>query len=70
MLYTFRDGPDKTRFHIFLSPIYLIILFGLVSLAIVLKRVLNFNDCENACQELKREIETARVDLKTKGFKF
>lgn len=31
---------------------------------------MTFNDCTEAAKELKQDIEKARSDLKSKGFKF
>jgi dolichol-phosphate mannosyltransferase subunit 3 len=47
-----------------------LIAFGLVSLAILIYRVLTFNNCDEAAEELKNEIAEARKDLTSKGFKF
>lgn len=60
----------ETRLHILLSPIYAIIAFGLISFAIVVHRTATFNDCPEAAAELRRQIEEARKDLISKGFKF
>lgn len=51
-------------------PIYLFIMFGIYSIALVLYRVATFNDCPDAAKELRAEIEEARKDLASKGFKF
>ena len=44
-------------------------LFGLYSVSTIAVRVANFNDCEEAAIELKREIREAKADLKKKGLK-
>ena len=64
------EVTDGNRLHILLLPLYLVILFGLVSLFIVIYRTLTFNDCPEAYEELKRQIKEAKADLTTKGFKF
>ncbi|XP_033109659.1 dolichol-phosphate mannosyltransferase subunit 3-like [Anneissia japonica] len=51
-------------------PVYLIIVFGSYSLAVIGYRVATFNDCEEAAASLKQEIEEARRDLTKKGLKF
>lgn len=51
-------------------PLLFVVAFGLVSLVILVYRVLTFNNCDDAANELKNEIEEARKDLKSKGFKF
>lgn len=61
---------ESARFHVQLLPIYLVVLFGLVSAAIVLYRVATFNDCPEAYQELRGQIDQAKSDLKKKGIKF
>jgi len=60
----------EVRFHVFLSPVYFVIAVGLVSLVIVLYRTATFRDCPEAYEELRRQIEEARKDLKSKGFQF
>ncbi|KAJ8928888.1 hypothetical protein NQ314_018459 [Rhamnusium bicolor] len=52
------------------SPIIFVILFGLYALTVVLYRVYNFNDCEEAAVELQKEIQEAREGLTRLGFKF
>ncbi|XP_022095928.1 dolichol-phosphate mannosyltransferase subunit 3-like [Acanthaster planci] len=51
-------------------PVYLLIVFACFSLATIGYRVATFNDCEEAAESLKKEIEEARKDLKKKGFRF
>ena len=60
----------ELRLHITLIPLYILIVFGLISAAIVFYRVLTFNDCPEAYKELKREIIEAKEDLEKKGFRF
>ena len=33
-------------------------------------QLMTFNDCKEAADEIKQEIQTARRDLASKGFKF
>lgn len=61
--------PDN-QIHLFLIPVYFVIIFGLISAVIVIYRTFNFNDCPEAYEELKQEIQEARHHLETKGFKF
>ena len=65
-------GPldEFTKFHVLLSPVYLVILAGIVSASIVLYRTATFNDCPEAAAELKSQIKLAREDLVSKGFTF
>ena len=51
-------------------PIILLVIFAIYSLAVIIYRVSIFNNCEEASEELKKQIEEAKVDLKKKGFKF
>ncbi|KYN42325.1 Dolichol-phosphate mannosyltransferase subunit 3 [Trachymyrmex septentrionalis] len=48
-------------------PIISLFLFGLYAIAVVLFRVLTFNNCESAAIELQRQIEEAKKDLQSKG---
>merc|ERR1712141_27953 len=58
--------PNTTMFW----PVYLVILFGLYSIAVIGYRVYTFNNCPEAAEELQREIGEAKEDLKTKGMTF
>ncbi|XP_013420062.1 dolichol-phosphate mannosyltransferase subunit 3-like [Lingula anatina] len=55
---------------VWMAPIYAVICFGCWALATVGYRVVTFNDCEEAAEELKQQIEEAKKDLTSKGFKF
>lgn len=61
--------PDA-RQHVLLAPIYAVLAIGFVSFIIVVYRTATFNDCPEAAEELKRQIEEAKKDLAAKGFKF
>ncbi|XP_061902306.1 dolichol-phosphate mannosyltransferase subunit 3 [Entelurus aequoreus] len=50
-------------------PLYLLVSFGCYSLATVGYRVATFNDCDQAAEELQRQIREAKEDLKRKGLK-
>jgi dolichyl-phosphate mannosyltransferase polypeptide 3 len=52
------------------SPIYLLMSFACYSLAVISWEMINFRDCPEKAAELKKEIEMARADLKSKGMKF
>merc|ERR1712168_1728287 len=56
--------------HLYLFPIYLIIVFGLYSLSVIAYRVATFTDCTEDALELKRQIIEAKQDLLSKGFVF
>jgi len=50
-------------------PLILVAAFGVTSVAIIGKRVWDFNDCTEAAAELRKQIEEAKADLKSKGLK-
>ncbi|XP_071961139.1 dolichol-phosphate mannosyltransferase subunit 3-like [Antedon mediterranea] len=50
-------------------PVYLLIAFGSYSLIVIGYRVATFNDCEEAAESLRKEIEEAKQDLTKKGLK-
>lgn len=60
------------RYEIFVLTLPIIVagLFGIYAVFVVLYRVFTFNNCEEAAEELNKQIEQAREDLKSKGFKF
>ncbi|XP_055852946.1 dolichol-phosphate mannosyltransferase subunit 3 [Episyrphus balteatus] len=64
------NTTEKYLFEIQIFPILLILLFGLYATTTVTYRTLTFNDCPEASKELHDEIEEARRDLTSKGFKF
>ncbi|CAF0739787.1 unnamed protein product [Brachionus calyciflorus] len=61
---------DENFLWISLIPVGLIALFGIISLIIIAYRVSTFNNCDEAAKELLKEIDEAKKDLATKGFKF
>ena len=64
------EVPDTCMEVIYYSPIYLLMAFACYSLTVVGYRTATFNDCQEAAEELKKEIKEARKDLKNKGFTF
>ena len=60
------DYPNLT----FLWPLLLLIVFGIYSLLVICYRVVNFNDCPEAADELQKQIVEAKEDLKKKGLEF
>ncbi|KAH3717619.1 dolichol-phosphate mannosyltransferase subunit 3-like [Dreissena polymorpha] len=69
--YREQDGTStSTPTVVLFLPLYVIITFGLFSVAVIGYRVATFNDCIEAAKELQTEIEEAKADLKSKGFKF
>ncbi|KAF6201026.1 hypothetical protein GE061_005473 [Apolygus lucorum] len=57
------------RDFIAISPLILVILFGVYAVFVVLWRVATFNDCPEAAKELQEQIVQAKADLKKKGLK-
>ncbi|XP_069678263.1 dolichol-phosphate mannosyltransferase subunit 3 [Periplaneta americana] len=51
-------------------PIIIILMFGVYSAIVVLWRVYNFNNCEEAAKELQKEIQQAKRELRSKGIVF
>ncbi|XP_069141483.1 dolichol-phosphate mannosyltransferase subunit 3-like [Argopecten irradians] len=68
--YIETDLSNSYKDVILFLPLYLLIAFACVSLAIIGYRVAIFNDCVEASEELQQQIEEAKADLKKKGFKF
>lgn len=60
------DFPNAS----FLWPLGLVVLFGLWALTVIVYRVITFNDCQEAAEELQQQIKEAKEDLKKKGLKF
>lgn len=68
--YIKSDINDSTKDVILFLPVFVIIGFALYSVAVIAYRVATFNDCIEAAKELKVDIEDAKNDLTSKGFKF
>lgn len=62
-----KDADPIVKEFVFWSPLIFILAFGIVSVLIILYRVATFNDCEDAADELKKQIVEARADLRSKG---
>ncbi|XP_061787104.1 dolichol-phosphate mannosyltransferase subunit 3 [Nerophis lumbriciformis] len=63
------EVPHPYREVAWPMPLYLLVSFGCYSLATVGYRLATFNDCDQAAEELQRQIREAREDLKRKGLK-
>lgn len=61
---------DEWMFIIKPLPFIVVLMFGVYSLSVILWRVYNFNNCEDAAKELQMEIQEAKDDLRKKGFVF
>lgn len=64
------SAAEEWRHIILPLPLILLILFGVYAATVVLWRVYNFNNCEEAAKEMQQQIEQAKTDLRKKGFKF
>lgn len=53
-----------------LSPVIFAALFLAYAFAVIVYRVLTFNDCEYAAKELREQIVEAKEDLKNRGYRF
>ncbi|XP_053698316.1 dolichol-phosphate mannosyltransferase subunit 3 [Sabethes cyaneus] len=62
-----HDVFDDYRQEIMLSPLILLMFFGVYSVVVVLYRTFTFNDCDEAAKELFEEIKEAKMDLRSKG---
>ncbi|KAJ1524852.1 hypothetical protein ONE63_009719 [Megalurothrips usitatus] len=60
----------KHELFVLALPVILIGLFGIYAVTVVLYRVFTFNNCEEAAEELNKQIAEARKDLASKGFTF
>jgi len=65
-------APIPARFYsIFVAlPLWALVAFGSYSLASIGYSMLTFNECRDASEELKREVEMARAELTSKGLKW
>ncbi|XP_035901861.1 dolichol-phosphate mannosyltransferase subunit 3 [Anopheles stephensi] len=62
-----HDVLEQYMLEIQLSPIFLVLIFGLYSATVVLYRTFTFNNCEEAAKELMEQIKEAKADLRRKG---
>uniref|UniRef100_A0A1L8EI16 Dolichol-phosphate mannosyltransferase subunit 3 n=1 Tax=Haematobia irritans TaxID=7368 RepID=A0A1L8EI16_HAEIR len=63
-------GMEKLLLPLQVLPYVLVIMFGVYAAGTVLLRTFTFNDCPGAAKELQDQIQEARGDLISKGFKF
>jgi dolichyl-phosphate mannosyltransferase polypeptide 3 len=61
--------PPQYRSILFSLPFYLLILFGCYSLAAIGYNLLIFRECPDAMKELESNIQQARNNLRSYGFK-
>ncbi|XP_060558037.1 dolichol-phosphate mannosyltransferase subunit 3-like isoform X2 [Ruditapes philippinarum] len=68
--YIDSDINDSTKDIILFLPVFVIVAFAMYSVVVIAYRVATFNDCLQDSIDLKQDIEDAKKDLKSKGFKF
>ncbi|RWS11690.1 dolichol-phosphate mannosyltransferase subunit 3-like protein [Dinothrombium tinctorium] len=59
---------DAVKFHVWFAPVYAVLAFGFASFAVIVYRVITFNECTHAYHELKQQIVDAKRELKALGF--
>jgi len=62
--------PHSIYNAVLVFPLVMIILFGLYSVLIITYRVITFNNCVEAAEELKDQIKQAKLDLTNQGMVF
>jgi len=62
--------PHNVYNAVLVFPLVMIILFGLYSVLIIAYRVITFNNCVEAAEELKDQIKQAKLDLTNQGMVF
>jgi len=70
LIFTRKIESSFTDSEILLAPVVFVAIIGVVLLSILIRRISTFNDCPEAAAELRKQIEQAREDLTSKGFKF
>jgi len=70
LFFTRKIESSFSDSEILLAPIVLVAVIGVILLSILIRRISTFNDCPEAAAELRKQIEQAREDLTSKGFKF
>ncbi|VDO10464.1 unnamed protein product [Rodentolepis nana] len=65
----FTSVPS-VKVAVLLSPVIVVIFFGIISLSCIMLGVFNFNDCPGEDEKLKQQIEEARKGLRNAGYKF
>lgn len=69
LLFGEQVHPEHRIWVVFL-PFFLGSMLAVTSLMVIVYRVVTFNNCQEAADQLQKEIEEARKDLISKGFKF
>lgn len=64
-----RDWSAKNPELALWWPVLAVAVFGVYCVSVIAYRVATFNDCVEASEELKKEIEEAKADLVKKGIK-
>ena len=63
----FPSLVNKHEVFVLSLPIISLGLFGIFSILFIYNKAVNIKDCSEASDELKSEIEEAKVDLKKRG---
>lgn len=58
-----------TQSQILISPLVIVGVIACLVLLTLIQRVQSFRDCPEAAAELRKQIEEAKTDLKSQGFK-
>lgn len=58
-----------TQSQILIAPLVIVGVIACVVLLTLIQRVRSFRDCPEAAAELRKQIEEAKTDLKSQGFK-
>uniref|UniRef100_F1LH41 Dolichol-phosphate mannosyltransferase subunit 3 n=1 Tax=Ascaris suum TaxID=6253 RepID=F1LH41_ASCSU len=61
------DFTTKNHEIILYAPVYAVVMLGIYAVCSVLYGVATFNDCQLARDELKKEIEEARAELRKRN---
>jgi dolichyl-phosphate mannosyltransferase polypeptide 3 len=63
------DWSRRNATLVLWAPVLAVVIFGAYSAVVVIYRVVTFNDCHEAAEELRAEIDAAKKDLRKKGMK-
>jgi dolichyl-phosphate mannosyltransferase polypeptide 3 len=58
-----------TQSQILIAPLVIVGVIACLVLLTLIQRVRSFRDCPEAAAELRKQIEEAKTDLKSQGFK-
>lgn len=64
----FKQQSSNLRLLFLLSPLLLLIVFGLYSVTVILYELYIFRTCPEAAEELQKDLQRAKRSLKQQGF--